>query len=316
MTNLKQFFTALLILLTLSSLTFGSIEKNEKKSFDVESGGQLVIDTDKGSISVNTHNSSQIYVEVFFKAKTNDEELAEKLFGAFKIDYDHSGADLKIVAKYKGSKSWLSNLFGGGKSNKLNVRFVITVPEKYNVDLNTSGGGISVGDLDGLVMARTSGGGLTFGNIKGDINGKTSGGGITIGECAGNIKISTSGGGIKIEKCEGRVDAHTSGGGITVNEVYGNIDASTSGGSVYASITEQPNDDCSLTTSGGGITVKLAENVNVYLNAATSGGSVSTDFPITIKGKVDRSKLKGKINEGGPQLYLRSSGGSIHIEEN
>ncbi|MCW8849689.1 MAG: hypothetical protein OQJ81_06885, partial [Melioribacteraceae bacterium] len=118
------------------------------------------------------------------------------------------------------------------------------------------------------------------------------------------------------KKCEGSVDAHTSGGGITVNEVYGAIDASTSGGSVYASITEQPKENCSLTTSGGGITVKLAHDINVYLDAKTSGGNVQTDFPITIKGKVDRSKLNGKINDGGPKLYLRSSGGSIHIEEN
>lgn len=315
MTKLNQIFTVIILLLTVSILSFADIEKNEKKMFDVKPGGQLFVDTDKGAITVKTHNSSTIEVEVFLKVKSDDVDLAEKIFNSFIIDYDENGTDLKIVAKFKGGKSWISNLFGSGKSNKLNAKFLITVPEIYNVDLNTSGGGISVGDLDGIVMANTSGGGLNFGNITGDIDGKTSGGGITIGECAGDIKISTSGGGIKIKKCEGKVDAHTSGGGITVDEVYGPIDASSSGGSIYASITEQPNDDCSLTTSGGGITVKLTKNVNVYLDASTSGGSVNTDFPITIKGKVDRSKLKGKINNGGPQLYLRSSGGSINIEE-
>lgn len=312
----KLLINLIIVFLTFSLQIFGSIEKNEKKSFPVNAGGQLFIDTDKGSIIVETHNNSEIEVELLLTAKTNDDELAEKLFNSFKVSYDHSGSDLKIFGKYEGAKSWLKNLFGGSNSNKLNVKFIITVPEKFNVDLNTSGGGISVGDLEGLVEARTSGGGLNFGNISGNIDGKTSGGGITIGECAGNIKISTSGGGIKIKKCEGTVDAHTSGGGITVNEVYGAIDASTSGGSVYASITEQPKDNCSLTTSGGGITVKLAKNINLNLDAKTSGGNVNTDFPITIKGKVDRSKLNGKINDGGPDLYLRSSGGSIHIEEN
>lgn len=316
MYKLKLLTNFLILFLTLSSQIFASIEKNEKKSFDVSFGGRLFIDTDKGSIIIETHKSTKIEVEILMTAKTNDDDLAEKLFNNFNVSYDHGGSDLKIVGKYKGGKSWLKNLFGGSNSNKLNVKFIVTVPEKYNVDLNTSGGGIAVGDLEGMVEAKTSGGGLTFGNIHGNINGKTSGGGITIGECAGNIKISTSGGGIKIKKCEGSVDAHTSGGGITVNEVYGAIDASTSGGSVYASITEQPKENCSLTTSGGGITVKLAKNINVYLDAKTSGGSVQTDFPITIKGKIDRSKLNGKINEGGPELYLRSSGGSIHIEEN
>lgn len=316
MYNSKLLPNLLIIFLILSSQLFASIEKNEKKSFDVNFGGQLIVDTDKGSIIVKTHNSSNIEVELFLTAKTNDDELAEKLFNAFKVNYDHSGNNLRIDGKYKGKKSWLKNLFGGSNSNKLKVKFILTVPDKYNVDLNTSGGGITVGDLEGLVEARTSGGGLTFGNIHGDIIGKTSGGGITVGECEGDITISTSGGGIKIKKCEGTVDAHTSGGGITVNEVYGAIDASTSGGSVYASITEQPKENCSLTTSGGGITVKLNKDINIYLDAKTSGGNVNTDFPITIKGKIDRSKLRGKINDGGPKLYLRSSGGSIHIEEN
>lgn len=316
MYNLKLLTHFLTIFLIFSAHLFASIEKNEKKSFNVSFGGELIVDTDKGSIIVETNNSSNIEVELFLTAKTNDDELAEKLFNAFKVTYDHSGSNLKIVGKYNSNKSWFKNLFGGSKSNKLKVKFIISVPKKYSVDLNTSGGGISVGDLEGLVEARTSGGGLTFGNITGNIDGKTSGGGITVGECDGDIKISTSGGGIKIKKCEGTVDAHTSGGGITVNEVYGAIDASTSGGSVYASITEQPKEKCSLTTSGGGITVKLAKNINLYLDAKTSGGSVQTDFPITIKGKVQRSKLSGKINDGGPELYLRSSGGSIHIEEN
>ncbi|MCW8848701.1 MAG: hypothetical protein OQJ81_01880, partial [Melioribacteraceae bacterium] len=193
MYKLKLITNFLILFFILSPQIFASIDKNEKKSFDVSFGGQLVVDTDKGSLIVETHNSSKIEVEILMTAKTNDDDLAEKLFNDFSVSYDHSGSDLKIVGKFKGGKSWLKNLFGGSSSNKLNVKFIITVPEKYNVDLNTSGGGIAVGDLEGLVEARTSGGGLTFGNIHGDINGKTSGGGITIGECAGNIKISTSG---------------------------------------------------------------------------------------------------------------------------
>lgn len=316
MISYKILVTIFFSIFFTSATLFGEIEKTEKKSFNVKTGGGLGVETERGSISIKTHSSETIDVEILLKAKTNDEESAEKLFDAFVIDYEHDGFDLNIIAKYKGSKGWLSNLFGSSKWNKLNVRFVITIPEKYNVDLNTSGGRIGVGDLEGFVKAKTSGGGLNFGNIKGDINGKTSGGGITVGECTGNIDISTSGGGIKIEKCKGKVDAHTSGGGITVNEVYGAIDGSTSGGSVFASILEQPKEDCSLTTSGGGITVKLAKNTNVYLDAKTSGGSVSSDFPITFTGKVQSSKLKGELNDGGPQLYLRSSGGSIHIKEN
>lgn len=315
MTILKMVLISFVTLLITSAGIIGAIEKEEKKTFTVNFGGNLDLETDKGSISIKTHSLETVIVEVFLKAKTNNEELAEKLFNNFIITYNHNDKDIKIRAKYKGGKSWFGNLFGSSKWNKLNVRFVIVVPEKYNVDLNTSGGGIRVDDLEGYVNANTSGGSLKFGNIIGDIDGSTSGGGITIGECSGSIEVNTSGGGIEIDKCEGDVEASTSGGGITVNEVYGTINASTSGGSVFASILEQPKEDCSLTTSGGGITVKLASEINVYLDAKTSGGSVTCDFPIRIKGKIVRSKLKGEINSGGTLLYLRSSGGSINVQE-
>lgn len=315
MIKLKQLVTLIFSLVLSVSYVNGAVEKIEKKTFNVKEGGNLYIETDKGSITVNTHSSNSIIVELILIAKTEDEDFAEELFNAFRIKYDNDGTNLSIKTEYKGDKNWLRNIFGGSKWNKLNAKFQITVPEKYNVDLNTSGGGINVGDLEGLVKAKTSGGGLLFGDIKGNIKGRTSGGGISVGECIGNIDINTSGGGIKINKSSGKIDAHTSGGGITVNEIYGIINASTSGGSILVSILEQPKENCKLSTSGGGITVKLAQDISIYLDAMTSGGSVRSDFPITIKGKTDRSKLKGAINSGGPELYLRTSGGSIKIVE-
>jgi hypothetical protein len=51
------------------------------------------------------------------------------------------------------------------------------------------------------------------------------------------------------------------------------------------------------------------------VNAHASGGHVSTDFPVTIQGEIDRSSLQAKINGGGPELYLRTSGGGIHIKK-
>ncbi len=61
------------------------------------------------------------------------------------------------------------------------------------------------------------------------------------------------------------------------------------------------------------MTARLAAEIGVSLDAKTSGGDDSTDLPITMGGKVGRRALKGKINDGGPSLYIRSSGGSIRI---
>jgi len=55
--------------------------------------------------------------------------------------------------------------------------------------------------------------------------------------------------------------------------------------------------------------------VKLNLDAKTSGGRVHTDFPVTVRGEISRRMLKAELNGGGPELYLRTSGGSIHIRE-
>ena len=51
--------------------------------------------------------------------------------------------------------------------NRLQIKFLITVPQRYNVDLKTAGAGISVGDLEGEVRGQTSGGSLRLGRHRG-----------------------------------------------------------------------------------------------------------------------------------------------------
>jgi hypothetical protein len=299
-------FIALLFVIAAGT-SFGDIEDSISKSFTVAAGGQLTLDTARGSIEVRGSADNLVNIEVIRKAKTSDSNKAKEIFGYLRLDFKQAGNDVTI----NGAKTTDSSK----KLNKLKIKFILTVPERYNVDLKTSGGSISVDDLEGTVDIKTSGGSLGLNNIKGPVTGKTSGGSISIGTVDGNVKVNTSGGSIRIENAYGMVNAHTSGGGITVNEVMGTIQADTSGGSVKAYISEQPKGDCRLKTSGGSITVYLAENVALNVDASTSGGSIHTDFPVKIQGKISNRVLKAQINGGGPELYLHTSGGSIYIKK-
>jgi DUF4097 and DUF4098 domain-containing protein YvlB len=287
-----------------------SIDDTIQKSFTVDSGGTLDINTERGSIEVRGASGNTVEIEVIRKVRTSDAKKAEKILGNFKIDFRQRGKDVFVVGERTRRESLLDKIF-----NRLNIKFIVRVPEIYNVKLKTSGGSISVEEIEGDVNIKTSGGSLTLMDIKGPVWGKTSGGSIKIGEVDGQVDINTSGGSIKIERARGTVDAHTSGGSITVNEVMGTINANTSGGSIKAHISQQPDSDCRLTTSGGSVTVYLANDIAVNVDAGTSGGSVHTEFPVTIKGKINKRHLKAKINGGGPLLYLHTSGGSIYIKE-
>ena len=301
------------VTLMLSGTAYASIEDTIEKSFTVKPGGTLKVDTKRGSIEVEGHRGNTVEVKVIREVRTSDKEEARKILEKFPVEFEQRGGDIYITATYEETnivKKLLNDI-----NKKLRVKFVVSVPDVYNVDLRTSGGSIQVWGLEGLVNSRTSGGSLTFDGITGDIEGRTSGGSIKIGNVEGSADIHTSGGSITIEKAAGQVDAHTSGGSITVHEVMGTIQADTSGGSIKAHISRQPEGPCRLTTSGGSVTVYMADDIRVDVDASTSGGNVHTEFPVTVQGEIKRSRLEATINGGGPELYLRTSGGSIYLKK-
>jgi DUF4097 and DUF4098 domain-containing protein YvlB len=310
--GITLFFVLALFFVSCSSFHLrADTEQSVKKTFDVKEGGTLWLETDLGSIQVDTAKSSRINVEVIMRVGTSSESRSREIFDDFVLDFKQTGSDLRIEGDYKRNNSVFSWISG----KRLKVRYNITVPEKYNLQLRTRGGSIKVSDIEGDVKVKTSGGSLKFDYVKGTVRGRTSGGSITLEGCSGDAEVNTSGGSIRIGQVKGEVKAHTSGGSIRVKEVMGTITATTSGGSVTAYISKQPQGDCRLTTSGGSVNVRLAEDIKVDVYAKTSGGRVHIDFPVTVQGELSRTKLDGKINGGGPELYLKTSGGSIRINK-
>lgn len=304
----KNYFLGIVLIL-LPALVFGFAEHKMEKSFTVKKGGELIVDADIGSIDVSAHNKNIVEAVIYFKSKHGSEKDLMDQIDEFDIHLSRTGDNVHIELKRDRHKDWWGN------NNRLQIHFDIIVPKEYNVNLNTSGGSISVKDLDGNAACRTSGGSLYFGFIKGLIDGNTSGGSISIEGCEGDVGVKTSGGGIRIGRAKGSVEAFTSGGSIDVEEVFGNIEAKTSGGHVNCTLTKQPTSDCMLQTSGGSIKVNIKRDIRLSLDASTSGGRVSTDFPVTVKGKLNGHRLNTDINGGGPTLTLRTSGGGIHIHE-
>jgi Toastrack DUF4097 len=270
-----------------------------ERTFDVSPGGTLKLDTDQGSVEVRSVPGNQVRVHVEREARDGRDD-------DFELRFNQSGSDVTVEGDAPES-------FGWRHWNRFRIHFEIEVPQQYNLDIDTSGGSIDIADLQGDIDCRTSGGSIRVADTDGRVDCRTSGGSIHIGRTEGSVLAKTSGGSIHIDHSGGSVVAKTSGGNVTVDEVFGSIDASTSGGSVQATLTSQPLADCRLSTSGGRIEVTLASTVAVDLDAKTSGGHVDVDMPVLVQGTIARTSISGQINGGGPQLYLRTSGGSIYI---
>ncbi|RDV24791.1 hypothetical protein DXV75_11970 [Alteromonas aestuariivivens] len=246
------------LLLLIAFASYAATAKNIEQSFPVSSGQLLTLKTDQGRIEVRTHSLEQIDVNVFVEGEQEDE---------FDVSFTPTGQGLQI----NGEKTSESH------HRRLKVSYEITVPENFNLDLDTSGGSISIDDLKGNAEARTSGGSIAVGDINGD------------------------------------VELHTSGGSIQTENIYGGIDAHTSGGSIRVTFAHQPTQNASLSTSGGSIIAKLPMDATFDLNASTSGGKVRSEFEV--QGQIRKQSIRGSVNGGGPELALHTSGGSVRVEK-
>ncbi len=309
---------AVLGFLTLSAQA--AVDSPVRRTFNVAAGGTLFLDTDVGRVHVMP-GAGGVIVSVQRHA------WSQKALDRVHLTMTQQGNDVHVRAEVDSMSRWFS------WGNDLDMSFDVTVPARYNVELKTSGGSVSVGDLHGFVHARTSGGSMRLAHIDGPVDAHTSGGdvhldgasgnavlhtsggSVTAGDIGGNVELKSSGGSLHAHRVGGTLLARTSGGSITIDEARNTIDAETSGGSIRASIAAQPRGDSRLSTSGGGIIVFLAPAVAVNLDAHTSGGGVQSDLPITVMGKISDDALSGKVNGGGPRLVLHSSGGGIHVRK-
>lgn len=322
---------AAVCLALLATSARADLEDRIAKSFPVQPGDKLVAELDRGAIEVSSANVETVEIEVTRKAGGTKAQ-AQRTLDTHQVTITQTGNRVEIRAKHDTEKSigWFR------RSPELQVKCRVLVPRRFDVDLKTAGGSISVNDLTGKVEAHTSGGSLSLGKIEGELAAHTSGGNITVATAKGRVDVKTSGGGLTLSDIQGDLTAQTaggpirarrligksvlktSGGGIEVADSQGTLEARTSGGGITASLSGQPAGDCLFKTSGGSVTIALGKEVAVDVDARTSAGHVSTDFPVVsvIQGEQKKNELRGKINGGGPLITAHTSGGSVRLQKN
>ena len=302
---------ALLSVAALPARAGYRVEKNLK----LAPGGQFVLDSDVGSVSVvgSSEQGTKIVI-------TADRDDVDELIN---FDFEATASGVRVTARKKDRFQRLRNL---------NLHYEVRVPTQTRLDVHTGGGGIEASSTKGDATLRTSGGPIEASQIAGDVDTDTSGGGVRLREITGNARVRTSGGGIQAEYLTGTLDARTSGGPIRLDRVDsdvrvetsggpiqisgagGRVVAKTSGGGVSVVFTRGNAKGGEVESSGGPIRVQLDPSVNLNLDASSSGGGVTASLPITVVGHVSGSHLQGTLGKGGATLSLHTSGGGIRIE--
>lgn len=283
---------------------FGSDEpstnRHIEKDFSAKSGGNLLLETDAGDVDIQTWDKEEVVVKV-------DIEGSDRRSERFDVKFSESSDRITIIGKVN------DNSFFKWNVGDLDVVYHITVPKKYSVKASTSGGNMTLNNLEGDVRFETSGGNITVSTVEGIVNVNSSGGNLDARKIKGALKGETSGGNVRADDIAGDVNVETSGGEIELSSIDGSVHAETSGGGVTLRLNGE-NKGVDVHSSGGDINIFLNESVAANLEASTSGGKVRCELPITVKGEISDEELRGKINGGGNVIRAETSGGDVKIK--
>lgn len=163
---------------------------------------------------------------------------------------------------------------------RVSVDFTIKVPEGVRLrEVRTINGGVeATGEYESAEL-RSTNGSVTVDALTGDLDASTTNGGVRVYGATGRITAESTNGNIKLE-------------GITFRD---GIRAGTTNGSITVAFASQG-------------------EIHADLLARTTNGSISVDLPVVLK-VIRKSKrlIEAEIGEGGPEILLKATNGSIRI---
>jgi hypothetical protein len=248
-----------------------------QKTFNIAQGGTLEVDNYKGTIHVTGSDTNQVAIDVNKHFDGND---ADRKWWMENVQVNFSNASNRVAVEVK-YPQWTCILCWPGHDFTAAVDLEIRVPRQINVRLESYKPDIKVA------------------SIQGDIRIKSYKSPIEIDSTTGAVRIDTYKETVKLRNVNLR--------GLLEIKSYkadAEIDARTLGDSV------------ALENEKGSIVLRVPANAG--LDVDFDGGrrsSFHSDFAMTSQtGSYDRS-FRGKVNQGGTRLRLRTEKGSISLEK-
>ncbi|HEX2723672.1 MAG TPA: M56 family metallopeptidase, partial [Gemmatimonadaceae bacterium] len=206
----------------------------------------------------------------------------------------------------------------------------LTIPRGFSVRVSSSGGGITIRDVNGTFTGSTGGGDITINRASGHAQLSTGGGSVTVTTSNLSGSVSTGGGSVRIQGVTGGVTGSSGGGNVVYSDrnetdvrsgsrssgqkgPSGTVTTTQSGKTRSTArggdrITRNDGGDISLTTvsdgadvstGGGSITIGTA---NGDLSASTGGGDISV---ASLRGS-------GQLSTGAGDVKVNVSGAGVH----
>lgn len=253
-------------------------------------GGRLVLRAEMGSVTVTPGPENQVNCRVKVEVDSNNAARARQLANGHEVSL-RTGEDGALYLNGRFPKAWDKE---SGRTS-ISVSFEIRAPARFNLDLETRGGSVTVERLEGELRAATAAGSIRTGDISGPVRVETAGGSIELGNLGNRVEARTAGGHIRVGDVQGDALLETSGGRIYAGRATGAVRAATAGGDV---VIGGSGGDVFAQTAGGKI--RIGESGG-RVRAETAGGSIFVDAargPVQVQtagGSIDLLRVRSGV---------------------
>ena len=293
---------AAIVLMLFLGLAHADDEAFVTREFQASTGQRLALDLETGG-SVKVTGWSQSGIEVSYRLGGKDGRHC-------RVEFEEGGDGLTVMSRYDGPD--------GGFST--DIDFEILVPQWFDIELDSMGGGLEISGVEGEFTGKTMGGALTLHDVRGEARLTTMGGEIRLTESELDGSLTTMGGEVLFENVIGDVKGKSMGGNVRYKNVQRSggkvaapmgledddvtvtsetVQISTMGGAIE--IDEAP-EGANVHTMGGDIRITDAER---FVRAKTMGGDI---FIESVDGWVKATTMGGDV-----EVTVTGNGGDIEL---
>ncbi|HEX6309958.1 MAG TPA: DUF4097 family beta strand repeat-containing protein [Longimicrobiales bacterium] len=255
-------------------------------TFAVRAGGHLEVDVAHGSVTIGTWDRAAMRVR-----STSD---------ATDVEIDSDGARVTIESDHP-------------RGRPGPVRLEITVPRRFNIQVEGVNFPIVVEGVQGSVDVENVEGSITVRRVSGAVEAESVSGGIVIEEVQGNVTVTNVNQALHLTSVRGSISAETTNGAIVMRRIdAADVEASTVNGLVEYHGTVRDGGHYYLGTHNGRITMGIPEGANARIEIATQNGKVEAAFPVQVRSRDDR-EFTIALGSGSAAIELESYNGSVYL---
>lgn len=129
-----------------------------------------------------------------------------------------------------------------------------------------------------------------------------------------DLRLEAHNGGIGVAGVTGRMSLETTNGSVSLVEIGGDVRAHTQNGSLNVQLagTKWEGRGLDAETQNGSVRMAIPSDYAAQIETGTVNGRMSTDFPITVQGRIGRT-LTLPLNGGGAPIRAMTTNGSVSL---